>query len=110
MWWDLDVVRQGMHKVSVTYANPHQDIPVKARIEVGDTSVDTVLPACPPSGLSSAGNRDRMASRTTIVSNQITQAVGQLLLKTGRARLHFRILSTPGAEFRLNGLILETIE
>lgn len=110
VWWDLDVVRQGMHKVSVIYANPHQDIPVKARIEVGDASIDTVLPARPPSGLTSTPNRDRVASRTTIVSNQITQVAGQLLLRTGRARLHFCIRSTPGAKFRLNGLILQMIE
>lgn len=110
VWWDLDVVRQGMHKVSIIYVNPHQDIPVKARIEVGDTSIDTVLPARPPSGLSSTPNRDRVASRKTIVSNQITQVIGKLLLKTGRARLYFRIHSTPGVKFRLNGLILEMIE
>jgi arylsulfatase A len=110
VWWDLDVVRQAMHKVSVTYVNPHQDVPVKVRIEGGDASIDTVLSAISPSGLSSAPNRDRVASRTTIVLNQTTQAVGQLLLRTGRARLHFRILSVPGAEFRLNGLILEMIE
>ncbi|HUV62413.1 MAG TPA: arylsulfatase [Sedimentisphaerales bacterium] len=108
--WDLDVVRQGMHKVSVIYANPHRDIPVQARIEAAGASIDTVLPARLLSGSSSAPNRDRVPSTTTIVLNQTTQAVGKLLLGTGRARLHFRIRSTPGAEFRLNGLILERIE
>ncbi len=110
VWWDLDIVRQGMYKVSVVYANPHQNIPVKAYIEPGDASIETVLPARPSSGLSGAPNQDRVTKTKTIVLDQTTQAIGQLLLRTGRAKLYFRIRSVPGIKFRLNGLILERIE
>ena len=109
VWWDLDVVRRGTHKVSVVYANSRMDIPVNVHNEVGDASIDTVLPGRAPSGLSGAPNRDRVAGRKTVVSNQITQVVGQLPLRKGRGRLHFRIRSVPGASFKLNGPILETI-
>ena len=110
VWWDLDVLHRGMHKVSVVYANPHQDIPVTACIEAGDESIEAKLTARLPSGLSSTPNRNRVVKTKTIVLGQTTQAAGQLLLRTGRTRVCFRIRSAPGAEFRLNGLILEMVE
>ena len=110
VWWDLDVVRRGRHNVSVTYANPHRAIPVKVRIEAGDVSFDTVLSAAGRPGSGGAPNRNRVAGNKTVVSDQITQVVGKLPLKIGRDKLYFRILSAPGPEFRLNGLVLEMIE
>jgi len=106
----IGVVQYGTHKVSVVYANPHKDIPVRACIDVGDATINTTLTTHFSSGLKSTLNRNRVERAKTVVLNQTTQVVGQLLLRAGRARLYFRIHSTPGAEYKLNRLILERIK
>jgi len=94
VWWDINVVASGRHKVTLLYTCGEQDIGSKIRVEVGGSRVEGVVEhAHDPKPIPS---RDRAPRVSVYEKTWASLTLGTLELDRGRARLTVKALTKPG--------------